>query len=151
MGFDYTTLITDRSETDVGADELRGSYDFRALNRVTEAMEDLDRRFADLGYLTGYVPVIISHLDGTSSTVWAENEEDIRSGQLEAYRVNVKILRSILTLREYVPQTPVDMDLLTWSDANAIEQILVNINETLNRMAATFVACGLATCGGDYL
>lgn len=151
MSFDYTTLITDRSETDVGSDELRGSYDFRALNRVSAAMEDLDKRFAALGYETGYVPVMISHLDGTTSTVWMENEEDIRYSQIEAYRANVAALHNVLTLAEITPQTPADMELLTWAEANDIEQILLNIDETLHRMATTFVTCGPATCGGDYL
>lgn len=151
MGFDYASLITDRSDTDVGSDELRGSYDFRALNRVTGAMEDLNRRFAALGYLTGYVPVMISHLDGTSSTVWMEDDEDIQLTRLESYRANVAALRQVLTLVESTPQAPADMDLLTVEEANAIEQILVNIDETLIRMATTFVACGPATCGGDYL
>lgn len=151
MAFNYQSLIIDRAQSDVGTDALRGSYDWRAFNRVTSAMEDLEARFTALGYLTGYKHVEIAHLDSTVSTAWREDDEDIRMDKIEAYRSNVAALRSALTLVESTPMTPADMDLLTVAEANAIEQILVNIDETLIRMATTFVACGPATCGGDYL
>ena len=61
--------------------------------------------------------------------------------KIEAYRSNVAALRQALTLVESTPQAPEDMDLLTVEEANAIERILVNIDETLIRMATTFVSC----------
>ena len=77
MSFDYNTLVTDRVKADADARNEKGTYDWRALNRVTEAMEDLHRRFTEYGYATGYVPVRIVHRDGSVSGQWREDDEDM--------------------------------------------------------------------------
>ena len=81
MSFDFSTLITDRSQADVEAlrallstaltdwtaEQLaafnqaasRGAYNYTDLNRVTAAMDDLNERLTALGYQTGYIPVMV--------------------------------------------------------------------------------------------
>lgn len=137
MSFDYTSLITDRTKSDVGSDEIRGSYDYRAFNRVTEAMDDLEKRFRAMGYVTGYSPVTIRHLDGTVSTVWKENDEDIRFFQIEAYRKNVSHLRNAITMLQSTPDCPESMELLDYIKANNIEQILFDIDILIQSMLKT--------------
>ncbi len=81
MSFDFSTLITDRAQSDVSSlsalmakklDEwtpeeleqfnnglLKGGYWWTDLNRVTACMEYLDTELRGLGYESGYVPVVV--------------------------------------------------------------------------------------------
>lgn len=138
MSFDYNTLVTDRVKADAGARNEKGTYDWRALNRVTEAMEDLHRRFTEYGYATGYVPVRIVHRDGSVSGQWREDDEDIRWSQLEQYRTNVSSLRSTFEVLKGTPAVPGTMEGLTVDAANDIEKILVNINTVIERTLRSF-------------
>lgn len=83
MAFDFSTLITDRSQGDLDAlrdllntpmsewttEQLaefnqavsKGAYNYTDLNRVTACMEYLNERLTALGYVTGYVPVEVPH------------------------------------------------------------------------------------------
>ena len=146
MSFDYTKLITDRTDADIGSDELRGSYDFRALNRVTAAMKDLESRLE----ATGYTPVNIKHLDGTISTVWDEHDEDIRSPQLEAYRSNIKALRNSIAMLLNTPEIPQSMELLDYIKANNIEQILVDIDILIQSMRHSRLYAGQPLLFGGF-
>lgn len=82
---------------------------------------------------------------------WYMDSDNIRFSTLEGYRLNVQRLRNVITLAQNTPEVPASMALLNYVGANNIEQILVTINNSLLRMEQTFVACGPATCGGDYL
>ena len=135
MSFDFTTLVTDRTQADTAARNDKGTYQAADLNRVTEALEDLESRLAALGYVTGYAPVYILHLDGTTDTVWREDDEDIRADRIEAYRANVASIRSAFAHLAATPQTPADLELLTWAEANDIERILQAVDDSLRRMA----------------
>ena len=81
MAFDFSTLITDRSQGDLDAlrdllntpisdwtaEQLaefnqalsKGAYNYTDLNRVTACMEYLDAELRELGYESGYVPVVV--------------------------------------------------------------------------------------------
>lgn len=83
MSFDFSTLITDRSQADVEAlramlstaltdwtaEQLdafnkaasKGAYNYTDLNRVTAAMDDLNERLTALGYETGYQRIVVPH------------------------------------------------------------------------------------------
>lgn len=156
-------LITDRTEADVdrankllakglnkmSLDELheflgvlRGAYSSVDLNRVTSVMAALNVLFEEYGYATGYADVYITHRDGTSDTIWRDNDEESRAAKLEAYRVNVLKLRSTLPMLEETPNVPGAMSNITWTEANAIEQILADIDFLLNNMAAAWFYSG---------
>lgn len=123
----------------------RGAYNYTDLNRVTEAMEALHARLTDYGYATGYQPVYVVG----SRTVWQENEDPTME-QLEQYLANVRRLRAVLATLPTTPQAPADMEYLTIQEANAIEQILVDLDFQITTMATTFVPAGEAVSGGDY-
>lgn len=57
MSFDFSTLVTDRTQADVEARNDKGTYQAADLNRVTAAMKDLAERFSVLGYVTDYQDV----------------------------------------------------------------------------------------------
>ena len=83
MDFDFSTLITDRSPSDLEllrdllstpmsdwtAEQLaafnqaasKGAYNYTDLNRVTACMDYLNERLTALGYVTGYKPVEVPH------------------------------------------------------------------------------------------
>lgn len=54
-------------------------------------------------------------------------------------------------LSEFTPSVPDSMELFTYLKANDIEKILIDVENMIHVMEQTFVACGPATCGGDYL
>lgn len=95
MSFDYTTLITDRANTDVNhlkllktknyaamseAEKavwdaaLRGAYNASDMNRITDAMVYLKRLYEQYGLEVSYTPVNIPHEDGTTDTIWRVGE-----------------------------------------------------------------------------
>lgn len=70
---------------------------------------------------------------------------------LKKYLDNVKAIRDALKLLESTPDVPDSMELFTYLRANDIEKILVDVESVIRVMEQTFVPCGPATCGGDYL
>lgn len=75
--------------------------------------------------------------------------EDIPTlAQLTQYLANVQAVRQTLSVAGDLPQT---MRFLTWQGANEIERVLSEVEHRIQIMIQTFVPCGTATCGGDYL
>lgn len=156
------SLVFDRTQADVDALEAfflgvqagtveptalelrtaRGGYNVSDLNRVTEAMEYLHNRLAEYGYLSGYVPVVITHRDGTADHRWREDDEDITADKLEEYLANVRTIREALPILPGTPQCPADMDELTVEDANAIERILYNLEQVITAMRKALLRAG---------
>ena len=157
------TLITDRTQADVDRAReltkklnagtatveelaewnsivLKGSYDYSDLNRVGDAVQYLSEILKSHGYDCPVSP----KLD------WSESGRGAPSDMAQ-YLQNVQTLRGILTLLPETPNVPADMEKLTWQEANAIEQILVDLESTIKTMLKTRVACGDAYCGGEYL
>lgn len=119
---------------------LKGSYDYSDLNRVGDAVQYLSEILKSHGYDCPVSP----KLD------WLESGRGAPSDMAQ-YLQNVQTLRGILTLLPETPNVPADMEKLTWQEANAIEQILVDLESTIKTMLKTRVACGDAYCGGEYL
>lgn len=119
---------------------LKGSYDYSDLNRVGYAVQYLSEILKSRGYDCPAIP----KLD------WSESGRGAPSDMAQ-YLQNVQTLRGILTLLPETPNVPADMEKLTWQEANAIEQILVDLESTIKTMLKTRVACGDAYCGGEYL
>lgn len=132
--FNYKTLIYDRTALDPANGSAKGGYDYTDMNRVTQALEDLDSRIKAAGYSSGYVPVMVNHLDGTVSTQWMEDDEDIRADKIEAYRANVERIRNALAVLASTPQAPNDMENFRWSEANNMEKILFDLDALLSSM-----------------
>ena len=91
MAFDFSTLVTDRSASDLEllrdllstplsewtAEQLaqfnqaisKGAYNYTDLNRVTACMEYLDEVLRAYGYRTGYQRIIVPHTGGGGSAL----------------------------------------------------------------------------------
>ena len=77
--------------------------------------------------------------------------EDVPTvSQMQQYLSNVAKLKAVV-VNGVSTVVPADMENLTIAEANAIEQILVTVNDLLSRMLLTLVPAGTATSGGDYL
>lgn len=155
MSFDFTTLVTDRTQSDVqrvrsvaakiingtasaaeiaewNAANMKGAYNYTDLNRVTAAIDALKTTLNGYGYeVEGLRPV----------RVWYET--DIPTPDLMAeYLANVSAIRSVLDMLPTTPAVPTDMEQLTTDKANAIERIFADINTLIQNMIAAWFYSG---------
>lgn len=151
------TLITDRTQADVDrvlalsakgwagmspeeraewSAGLKGAYNASDLNRVREAMEYLAGVFGAYGYAVSLRPM----------PTWSVGEIPTEA-QMGVYLANVAALRAVLDMPSTTPEVPANMALLTYIEANNIEQILVDINQLLLNAAAAWFYSGEVYCG----
>lgn len=72
-------------------------------------------------------------------------EDDIPTVELmEKYLANVSALRSTIDLLSTTPEAPESMELLTYIEANNIEQILLDIESLITAMSKIFLRSGMA-------
>lgn len=118
----------------------KGAYNYADFNRVGEAIKFIANLYNQYGY-----DVVVSP------------KTDFKIGeipsveQLQHYIDDIHRISTIVTLFESTPSIPTSIDNLTWKSANAIEQMLIDVNSILESMITTFVPCGEAICGGDNL
>lgn len=167
MSFDFSTLITDRGLADVQLVQqlralgwagmtpaqqaqwsagLKGAYNASDLNRVTACMDYLYQTFTSMGYpVPGYAVITVEHLDGSSSTEWVVGSTpDIpNEAQMTKYLANVQALMAVVETATYSAELPADMGLLTYVEANNIEQILFEINEYLTAIQSCYLRAGM--------
>lgn len=123
-----TATAAERSEWASG---LKGAYNASDLNRVGAAVAYV------AGLLNGY---------GYAVTVspkqdWAVSDIPT-AGQMAAYLRDVATLRGAIAVLDRTPPTPDSASGLTWQEANNIEQILLDVDELLTRMAAAWFYSG---------
>lgn len=162
MSFDFSTLITDRSKADANAlssllstpieewtdeqrerfyaGEYKGGYSWVDLNRVSDCIEYLSEWLYSLGISAKINTMPIYSMDTKPTT-----------DDFDKYLENIASVRSAIVVPSETPDAPETIDDLTLTAANNIEEILLAVEETITRMQTTFVACGPATCGGDYI
>ena len=105
-------------------DEIqKGAYTYRDLNRVEEAVAYVAGRLKEFGYLA-VVPVTESW-----SVVDKPDERDFAR-----YFGNVARLREAIAVWTHTPYAPTNVAGFDYNKANALEQILVDIDQILNLM-----------------
>lgn len=144
-------LITDRTKADVdrlealmtkGWDKLtadeqqeyleashKGAYNASDLNRVGAALHFVADKLAEYAYNVQ----INARVDWT-------RESDFRMGDLLSYLADVERLRAGLAHFAATPETPDNIK--TPEEANAVEQIILDVYELLQNMLAAFFYCG---------
>nr|DAW41343.1 MAG TPA: hypothetical protein [Caudoviricetes sp.] len=121
---------TDAEQTEWASD-LKGAYNASDLNRVGAAVAYVAGRLTGYGYVVSVSP----------RQDWQVT--DIPTPEsMTAYLADVATLRAALTVAAGTPEVPEDMERLTWQEANDIEQILVDVDELLTRMAAAWFYSG---------
>lgn len=125
------TLITDRSKMDVMKGTEKGFYNASDFNRVGAAVEYLAKRLDENGVFVAVAP----KLDWQMSDIPTAE-------QMVQYLADVAALRSALPVTDSTPETPDAMSDLDWIKANAIEQILVDLDGTIKRIPLGYVYSG---------
>ena len=139
MSFDFSTLITDRTQADVTAGNAKGTYKASDLNRVGAAMNYV----ADRLRAAGYDPHI------SPKTDW-KDEDWVDPAAQAVYLGDLAELRKQFTMLESTPEVPPRIlatdirtnDGLTYVWANNIEQILADIDALLTNIAAGWLYSG---------
>lgn len=104
---------------------MKGAYNYTDLNRVGAALNHVRDRLAEVGHL---------QQDAfTAREDWSQGEIPTVSGLTE-YLGYVSTIRQALAQFSTTPDVPVDPDSIDYAGANAIEQILVDVDELINRM-----------------
>lgn len=110
---------------------LKGAYNAADLNRVEQAVNYVAGRLNAAGY-----PVTVSTPRG-----WAESDIPTKA-QLDAYLADVAALRAVLPVPTGTPETPEDMDKLTYTEANDIESIILIVDTLLDNMMQSWFCSG---------
>lgn len=147
------TLITDRTQADVNRvsalnakgfenmtaaertaylTNLKGAYNASDLNRVGEAVEYVANRLNTLG---GFDIHVTAKQDWTLADIPTQE-------QMAAYIADIASIRAALPVTQKTPPAPEEADNLTYTQANDIEQILLDVEELIQKLALTFVYSG---------
>ena len=111
--------------------DLKGAYNASDLNRVEAAVAYVAGRLNGYGYAVTVTP----KQDWTGSDIPT-------AGQMATYLQDVAALRGAIAVMASTPPTPDSANNLTWQEANNIEQILLDVDELLTRMAAAWFYSG---------
>ena len=124
-------LVTDRTQNDVANGTKNGYYNSEDLNRVGSAMVYLRDRLNDNGYNINIEP----------ETAWTVSDIPTQSDMVY-YLGCLGTLKAVLPLPPGTPDAPETMENLTYTGANNIEQILLDVETMLNAIVAVFPKSG---------
>ena len=153
------TLITDRTQADVDAlralyskptaawtaeerveflrGEHKGAYNASDMNRVLDAMDELEAELTQCGVMVAQRP----ELDRFAAGSLPGEREFIR------YLEQVTAFRTVLPLPAETPDVPGGVRGLTVQQANDIEGILVALARRLEQIRRDWLYCGEVFCG----
>ena len=111
--------------------QQKGAYNYTDLNRVEEAVAYVALRLKEYGYL--------QHMPITRS--WTV--EDIpRESDLTRYLNNVATLRRAIAVWASTPAAPSGIAGFGVNEANALEQILIDVDQILTRISQAWFYSG---------
>lgn len=110
---------------------LKGAYNASDLNRVGAAVAYVTGRFNAMGYT----------LEVETKQNWLVSDIPTAE-QMTAYLDSVSYLRSVVPVFSTTPEVPEDMDKLTHTEANNIEQILVDLDLIIKNIIAAWYYSG---------
>ena len=133
------TLITDRTQADVDERNGKGTYNASDLNRVAAAMNYVAGRLES----AGYDPHISPKTDWKGRE-WVDPEaQAVYLGDLAELRKQFTILASTPEVPPRILATAINSnDGLTYTWANDIEQILVDIDTLITNIEAGWLYSG---------
>lgn len=157
MALSDFNLITDRTQADVDRyaelkakglhgmsdvekteweTDLKGAYNHTDMNRVESAVEYVANRLTEAGY--GVIPVVKKNWSATDKPTLDD---------LKRYMKNVSDIRAALTTFETTPDAPTTEKRLSFQSANALEQILIDVDDLISRMIDAYFYSGDLYCG----
>lgn len=151
------SLITDRTQADVDAVRtlaakgwakmtdtekaawtagLKGAYNAADLTRVGAAVLYIAGRLADAGYHAPVEP----KLD------W-QTQDIPTPAQMQRYLADISTTRAALAVMPTTPEVPTSMEKLTYTDANDIEQILLDVDALITMLISAYYYSGELIAG----
>lgn len=135
---DRVKILSEKAWQDMSAEErsewlspMKGAYNYTDFNRVEEAVAYVAGRLKEFGYIS-VLPVARS---------WFA--EDIPTeGDLFRYFSNVATLRGAIAVWASTPVAPANVDRFGANEANALEQILVDVDLVLTRISQAWFYSG---------
>jgi hypothetical protein len=109
----------------------KGAYTYRDLNRVEDAVRYVAERLQEFGYLPS-LPIIQFWSVGDKP-----NEPDFAR-----YFGNVKMIRDAITVWGSTPEAPSGVAGFDYNKANALEQILVDVDQILTQISQAWFYSG---------
>lgn len=122
---------TDEERAELYGGTLKGSYDFSDLNRVGAAIRFLADRLNGLGY----------NLSVAAKQDWSRDDKQ-NEQNLEYYLRDIETIRSAFSVMQQTPETPKDLVSLTYTEANNIEKILLDVDFLVTNMMMSFFYSG---------
>lgn len=157
--FDFSTLIVDRNESDSAqfkalikkpitdwTDEeknsfyyglLKGNYSYTDINRVQSAVDHLKGALDEMGYIANVTHQGDFGISETQRASWAHRYLENIKGVMQPLKVASKLPDSLIGL--------------SYTDANRIEQALLDVDSAIRTMELSLIPCGEAVCGDDAL
>lgn len=109
----------------------KGTYTYEDLNRVEAAVAYVASRLKEFGYDPSIRPV----------KTWSM-EDKPNKADLDRYFGNVALIRSAITVFKSTPVAPDSVVGFDVNQANALEQILVDVDQILNNIQAAWFFLG---------
>lgn len=133
----FTTLITDRTQSDVDNDADKGNYNYTDWNRVEAATASCAELLSNEGYVTTI----------TSKTNWTSKDKPVAL-QMLRYISNVLFVQNqfVKIPGIYVPESMYGIDYI---DANNIELFLQTVPELIENMKSNYRECNGFNCGEE--
>lgn len=122
---------TERTEWDAGT--MKGAYNVSDLNRVGAALNYMLERLSEASYISPYA--------FTAKANWTAADIPT-AADLTFYLDCVSQIREAFSVYATTPATPEDIGALNYTEANNIEQIIVDVFTLLNNMLAARFYCG---------
>lgn len=129
--YGLSNMITDRTQQDVINKTDKGFYNASDLNRVGAAMQYVQNRLIEIGYSISINPKIN----------WFEYDIPTQN-QMGAYISDLNILRNTFNVMSTTPNSPNDMNYLTYIEANNIEQILLDLDFLITNIMLSWFFSG---------
>lgn len=124
------SLVTNRTSSDVAAKNSNGTYNYTDLNRVNEAVDYIAEMLRSYGYAVNI----------ESAKTWAENDIPFAS-EMNVYISRVRGI-AVIDFSSSPPALPPDMDRLTYSSANNIEEFLKQLGTIAEKIPLTWYYSG---------
>ena len=115
----------------------KGMYTYKDMNRVESAAEALSARLSALGYK--HTPLVVKTNWGTNNHVWYDD--------MTRYLGNVEVLRRSIPVYSTTPVAPTGDDILDYSLANDVEQILSDIDTIVESVPKAWYYSGEIMAG----
>lgn len=116
---------------------VKGAYNDEDMNRVQWSMAYI----AELLRAAG--SIITLQTDGKT---WTE-DDFLAESEEQAYLDDIATLKSAIMLPASTPSVPADMVDFGFDEANAIEKILLDLENIIKKMSAAYRHSGVTVCG----